>query len=503
MDGQLDIIAGPMFSGKCFAKNSVMIMHDGNLKLVQNIQYGDYLLGHDSFPRKVVGTGHGKEKLYSIYLKDVDGNDAGNYQVNGDHILVVKSRKNFKTQFISVNDYLSSSQKFKDEFLNYKVSFIDFQYNDCHIHPYILGVYITLYNHPRKAPYINSKTYEYTNNYILRYGFEKFKSDLNSIGRDKFKVIPKEYIINNDIFRLWFLSGIIDIIGKYIKQENAYVVYFHNEVIVYIIQFISRSLGMRSWTRQIDDLFFVFIGGVAQNKLSPFNQFYNQHQQISINGDFNKTLELDLLNPFTIIQDKEETEYYGFTLDGDGTFVLMNMVVTHNTSELLKRLVNESHANLNVLYVNHSFDTRSSSSYSTHNPLYKREISNHNVTFTVAKNISEISDEEYKKYDVIGFDEAQFFEDIVNVIHLVEDLKKHVIIAGLNANFKREPFGDLYKLEPYSDSYTKLNAYCKICASQKIKSIAHFTKRLSSSNSIIEIGGDDLYIPVCRKCYQN
>jgi thymidine kinase len=68
------------------------------------------------------------------------------------------------------------------------------------------------------------------------------------------------------------------------------------------------------------------------------------------------------------------------------------------------------------------------------------------------------------KYDVIAIDEAQFFRDLKNiVVDWVETQKKIVIVAGLNGDFRRQPFGEINELIPYCDAITKLTAFCVSC----------------------------------------
>lgn len=102
--------------------------------------------------------------------------------------------------------------------------------------------------------------------------------------------------------------------------------------------------------------------------------------------------------------------------------------------------------------------------------------------------------------DVILINEGQFFHDIVDfTIHMVEEQHKKVYICGLDGDFKREKIGKLLDLVPLSDKVTKLRALCGKC---KDGTPAPFSFRNSSSTEQVLIGADDIYIPLCRKCYQ-
>lgn len=104
--------------------------------------------------------------------------------------------------------------------------------------------------------------------------------------------------------------------------------------------------------------------------------------------------------------------------------------------------------------------------------------------------------------DIVGIDEAQFFPDLVEeVITLVEGLGKHAIVAGLNGDFRREPFGRILELEPKADSYTRLRSYCIDCSRKSVRTFALFTFRIISGKEIVLTGGKEEYIPLCRQCY--
>ena len=73
-------------SGKCHAKNTPIMMSDGTIKMVQDIQVGDLLMGDDSKPRKVMSLARGKDKMYDII--PIKGET---YRVNQEHILCLRA----------------------------------------------------------------------------------------------------------------------------------------------------------------------------------------------------------------------------------------------------------------------------------------------------------------------------------------------------------------------------------------------------------------------------
>ena len=106
---------------------------------------------------------------------------------------------------------------------------------------------------------------------------------------------------------------------------------------------------------------------------------------------------------------------------------------------------------------------------------------------------------EFAPVDVVCIDEAQFFGDLYkSVVEMVETYGLHVIVAGLSGDYKRENFGEIYKLFPLADTMVKLDAYCGMCNDG---TTAPFTKRISGGGDQVEVGSSDKYVAVCRMCY--
>ena len=100
---------------------------------------------------------------------------------------------------------------------------------------------------------------------------------------------------------------------------------------------------------------------------------------------------------------------------------------------------------------------------------------------------------------VIIIEEGQFFPDLYDfVINAVEVYKKNVIIAGLDGDRFRKPFGQILNLIPVADRITKLTSFCKMCADG---TPALFSYSDSSNTDTILVAGSDLYKPLCRKHY--
>lgn len=99
--------------------------------------------------------------------------------------------------------------------------------------------------------------------------------------------------------------------------------------------------------------------------------------------------------------------------------------------------------------------------------------------------------------EVVGIDEAQFFDDgILDVCRQLADKGIRVIIAGLDMDFRGAPFGPMPKIMAIAEYITKVHAICVRCGN-----LAHFTHRLSADDELILLGETDIYEPLCRICY--
>jgi thymidine kinase len=164
-----------------------------------------------------------------------------------------------------------------------------------------------------------------------------------------------------------------------------------------------------------------------------------------------------------------------------------------------------------VFIITSSFDKRYSDS---------ANIVNHNRDSCKAdvavKNLSDVcSKQDYLEAKVIIIEEAQFYPDLVEFVkEAVEVYEKHVIVAGLDGDAQRKPFGDLLELIPLADTIVKLKAMCKICndgtealfTSKKVHDtsvidVGKINNCTHINNSVINVGGADKYEALCRKHY--
>ena len=99
--------------------------------------------------------------------------------------------------------------------------------------------------------------------------------------------------------------------------------------------------------------------------------------------------------------------------------------------------------------------------------------------------------------EVVGIDEAQFFDDtVVEVAQTLADRGIRVIVAGLDTDFTGKPFGPMPALMAVAEDVQKVHAICVKCGS-----LANHSHRLTKSDKLVVLGEKDLYEPLCRHCY--
>ena len=100
--------------------------------------------------------------------------------------------------------------------------------------------------------------------------------------------------------------------------------------------------------------------------------------------------------------------------------------------------------------------------------------------------------------DVVGIDEAQFFDNgLTDVCNQLADNGIRVIVAGLDMDYKGIPFGPMPALCAIADEVTKVHAICVKCGQ-----LAYISHRIINNDKRVLLGEKDEYEPLCRECYQ-
>jgi len=171
--------------------------------------------------------------------------------------------------------------------------------------------------------------------------------------------------------------------------------------------------------------------------------------------------------------------------------VICGSMFSGKTQELIRRLKLAMIARQTVQVFNSHLDTR-----------YAHEsIVSHDRTSLSAIPVSDakqILEKVSPETQVVGIDEIHFFgPDIIKVVQTLADSGKRVIVAGLDMDYKGEPFINVAKLMALAEFVTKNLAICMVCGNP-----AHYSQRLTSSGERIEVGAGDKYEARCRKCFK-
>lgn len=101
--------------------------------------------------------------------------------------------------------------------------------------------------------------------------------------------------------------------------------------------------------------------------------------------------------------------------------------------------------------------------------------------------------------DVIGIDEAQFFDNaLASVCNKLANSGIRVIVAGLDMDYLGNPFGPIPGLMAMAEYVTKVHAICIRCGN-----LAQYSHRTIAGDKLVVLGETDNYEPLCRKCYQD
>lgn len=170
--------------------------------------------------------------------------------------------------------------------------------------------------------------------------------------------------------------------------------------------------------------------------------------------------------------------------------VVCGSMFSGKTEELIRRLKRAKIAKLKVEIFKPSIDIR----------YHETEVVSHNenkiqsTPIDSSQNILLLADDA----DVVGIDEAQFFDEgLPEVVETLALRGTRVVIAGLDMDFQRKPFGIMPALLAKADYITKLHAICVKCGD-----IANYSYRKTASESQVLLGETDIYEPRCRTCYQ-
>lgn len=198
---------------------------------------------------------------------------------------------------------------------------------------------------------------------------------------------------------------------------------------------------------------------------------------------------------------------YNFLMEGDSIMyatvqggwieVVCGSMFSGKSEELIRRVKRAQFAKQQIAVFKPEIDDRYS----------EEAVVSHNGTTVIANPVaSSMHIEEFDKtnFDIIAIDEAQFFDDgIVETVMALADEGYRVIIAGLDQDFRGEPFGPMPRLMAVAEHVTKLQAVCTVCGSP-----ASRTQRLINGvpagydDPVILVGASEAYEARCRKHHE-
>jgi hypothetical protein len=379
-------------TGKCHGKGTEIIMYDGTIKKVEDIRIGDLLMGDDSTPRKVLDIGCGVDMMYKVtplngkpficnksHILSLKGTNTNrnkcsirkyiNKKGEEKTYLAKLSKHKFSNKIIDIpiDEYLKLTNHDKHILKLYKVQ-VNFEEKKLDLDPYLLGLwlgnghsnvfsitssdneivnYLFMYAENngyeiRKQSMMNNKSSVYhlvhhkTNN-LFKELQEGYSGKINPL-HDKLKDyhliynkhIPHVYKVNSEENRLKLLAGLIDSDG-HLSANATYEITLKVKQLAEDIVFLSRSLGFKVSIREC----------VKTIKETGFSGIY---YRIFISGDIDKVpVLLDRKKSMVRKQIKDSLvtgfkieeigmgEYFGFTLDNNGRYLLEDFTVTHNT----------------------------------------------------------------------------------------------------------------------------------------------------------------------------
>lgn len=352
----------------CHAKGSSVLTSDGVCIKVEDVKVGDFLLGNDGTPRKVLELHNGVDDMYKV--TPIKGEP---FVVNGGHILHLYKTKEGKGynscqpryDEISVKEYVVKSANYKHLHKLHRVSQIDFGNDKYLFDPYFVGLYlgdgccINGLNITTQREEVVEYLREFARTYGLgfraaekRNGENKAKSYFfpyafannntpnplqvtirglgleGKVAGDKF--IPHQYKVASVEDRFSLLAGLLDTDAFYDKEKNTFEYCSKSKRLADDVVFVCRSLG--------------FFAQIGKTKVVKGESYY----RIQISGDLNliptkvairqgrarKQKKSVLVTGFSV-EYLGRGEYFGFTLDGNHLYCDNQFFIHHNSGKSL------------------------------------------------------------------------------------------------------------------------------------------------------------------------
>ena len=343
-------------SGKCFKKGTKIMMADGNIKQVEDIQIGDYVMSPCSTPVLVTALGHGTEEMFTI--KPNDKYYSG-FTVNKSHILSLFDKDKNQYINITVADYLKLDDNKKSKLYGYRTP-VEFDEVKLPIDPYFIGLWLGdgRKSYPEIAT-VDQEIIDYLNNYANQLNMQLVVYKGNETHIDTYAITNKEngkrnnkniitqwlrifnlfnnkhipnVILHNSInIRRQVLAGLIDSDGSSTNNTHIVELTFADEKLANGVLQLLRTLGYKA-SMCLKDIVLKQTNKKCQAyRIHAYGDFSVIPTKI-LRKQFNGNIHKDPLKfKFDVIPEDID-EYYGFTVDADdGLFLLEDCTVVHNT----------------------------------------------------------------------------------------------------------------------------------------------------------------------------
>ena len=329
----LGIILANSGHGKCLAKGTKVIMFNGSMKNVEDIQIGDVLMGPDSSPRNVLSISRGREQMYWVRQSN-----AMDYRVNESHILSLTSPRLSRMGRCVNKSITELYSEYKYDFNERKTlmgyrSISRFPLKYTNQDAYLMGVYIGHVYDDMQIIFVDKKSSQIVadllNQFVYRisHGYVVSNSTVSDIGNYLFD----KYQMNRDDImlcirtasiseRIEFIRGLMDSLRVYYREELLDV---ECQDVIELIKYIFNSLGYNFIVKN-KNLYAIL---AEIDFLYPSLRRKKYSRRISTN-----------LSNIKIVKDIVD-DYYGFVIDGDHLFLLEDFTVTHNTSYMMHMML--------------------------------------------------------------------------------------------------------------------------------------------------------------------
>lgn len=359
----------------CHAKGELILMADGTSKPVELINGGDRVMGGDGTPRTVLAPRWGEDAMYELDIRN-----RGKLTVNGEHRLILFNQNwgGNHEKIMTVNEYLRLSPYTQSSSRICLCTGIESfeRSTEQIIDPYLMGIFIgdgatkseqggcpnittadsevveAIYEYANKIgctirvdhkPGNAASSYFFThdqNNYTTcnRGIVNNFTEQLRSVGLDKIgsgeKFIPDDYKYADISVRRELFAGLMDSDG-YLNRNKMYDFVTKSKQLADDITFVGRSLGLQVHVKKCQK-------GIKSSG------FVGDYYRLGISGNLD---EIPVRIPrkkyvpaekgthsshratFAITKIADRQKYYGFTCDGDHTYLTQSMVRSHNSGK--------------------------------------------------------------------------------------------------------------------------------------------------------------------------